>query len=113
MTRDDVERGMVIAKPGSITPHTRFMSEVVRAEEGRRRAAQGILQRLPPAVLHPHDGCDRQHQAAGRGRNGNAWRQREPGSELIVPVALEQGSKFAIREGGLTVGAGVITKIIE
>jgi small GTP-binding protein len=52
----------------------------VRAEEGRRGPAQGVLQRVPAAVLHPDDGRDREHQAAGRGRDGDAWRQREPGS---------------------------------
>ena len=78
--RTDVERGMVIAKPKSITPHKRFMSEVYVLKQRRRRPAQGLLHRVPAAVLHPHDGCDRQHQAAGRGRDGDAGRQREPGS---------------------------------
>jgi translation elongation factor EF-Tu-like GTPase len=88
------------------------MSAGVRIEERRRRAAQAILQWIPAAVLHPHDG-----------RNGNmklpeGVEMVMPGDdvnlecELIIPVALEQGSKFAIREGGLTVGAGVITKIL-
>ena len=70
--RTDVERGQVVAKPGSITPHKKFMAQGVRAEEGRRRAAQGLLQRLPTAVLHPHDGCDRQRDTARRCGNGHA-----------------------------------------
>ena len=70
--RTDVERGMVVAKPKSITPHKRFMSEVYVLKQGRRRAAQGVLHRVPAAVLHPDDGCDREHQAAGRGGDGDA-----------------------------------------
>ena len=60
--RTDVERGQVVAKPGAITPHTKFLTRSVRAEEGRGWAAQGILQRLSAAVLHPHDGCDRRRR---------------------------------------------------
>ncbi len=110
--RTDVERGMVVAKVASITPHTKFMSEVyvlTRDEGGRHKAffngyrpqfyirtmdVTGIL-KLPEGV-----------EMVMPGDNVNLE------VELIVPVALEQGSKFAIREGGLTVGAGVITKII-
>ena len=110
--RTDVERGMVIAKPGSITPHTKFMAEVyvLKKEEGGRHKpffpgyrpqfyirtmdVTGMIT-LPEGVemVMPGDNVNMQ-------------------VELIVPVALEQGSKFAIREGGLTVGAGVITKIL-
>ena len=57
--RTDVERGMVVAKPKSITPHKQVHERSVRAAQGRRRAAQGILHWLSAAVLHPHDGCDR------------------------------------------------------
>ncbi len=112
--RTDVERGLVIAKPGSITPHKKFLSASVRAEEGRRWTTQGILHRIPSAVLYQHHGRHRQHQVYPKGSRWSC-----PGDninlevELIVPVALEQGSKFAIREGGLTVGAGVITKILD
>ena len=76
--RTDVERGQVLAKPGSITPHKKFMSAGVRAEEGRRRAAQGVLHGLPAAVLHPDDGRDGRHHAAGGGGDGDAGRRREP-----------------------------------
>jgi elongation factor Tu len=111
--RTDVERGMVVAKPGSITPHTQFTARVyvLRREEGGRHKpffpgyrpqfyirtmdVTGSIT-LPEGVemVMPGDNIDME-------------------VELIVPVALEQGSKFAIREGGLTVGAGVITKITK
>ena len=67
--REDVERGQVLAKPGSITPHTTFESAGVRAEEGRGRAAHAVLQRVPAAVLHPDDGRD-----GGGGAAGAGWR---------------------------------------
>ena len=111
--RTDVERGMVIAAPKSITPHTKFEAEVyvLKREEGGRHKpffsgyrpqfyirtmdVTGTIE-LPPNV-----------EMVMPGDNVNMK------VELIIPVALEQGSQFAIREGGLTVGAGVITKIIE
>jgi len=101
--RDEVERGMVVAKPGSITPHTRFMSEVyvLRKDEGGRHKAfftgyrpQFYIRTMDVEMVMPGDNVNLE-------------------VELIVPVALEQGSQFAIREGGLTVGAGVITEILE
>ena len=111
--RDEVERGMVIAKPGSITPHTKVKAEVyvLKADEGGRHKpfftgyrpqfyiktidVTGAIQ-LPEGVemVMPGDNVNMQ-------------------VELIVPVALEEGGDFAIREGGLTVGAGVVTEIIE
>jgi elongation factor Tu len=113
INRDDVERGMVIAKPGSITPHTKFMSEVVvlRREEGGRHKAFFNGYR-PQFYIRTMD-------VTGNIKLPEGVEMVMPGDnvnlevELIVPVALEQGSKFAIREGGLTVGAGVITKILE
>ena len=57
--RTDLERGQVLAKPGSITPHTEFEARGVRAEQGRRRPAHAVLHRLPPAVLLPHHRRDR------------------------------------------------------
>jgi len=110
--RSDVERGMVVAKPGSITPHTRFMSEVyvLKKEEGGRHKAFFNGYR-PQFYIRTMDVTGNIKLPAGvemvmPGDNVNLE------VELIVPVALEQGSKFAIREGGLTVGAGVITKIL-
>jgi elongation factor Tu len=111
--RADVERGQVIAKPGSITPHKKFMSEVyvLKREEGGRHKAFFTGYR-PQFYIRTMD------------VTGNITLPKDvemvmPGDnvnlevELIIPVALEQGSKFAIREGGLTVGAGVITKILD
>ena len=109
--RADVERGQVIAKPGSITPHKKFMSEVyvLKKEEGGRHKAffngyrpQFYIRTMDVtgAITLPKD-----VEMVMPGDNVNLE------VELIIPVALEQGSKFAIREGGLTVGAGVITKI--
>jgi len=111
--REDVERGMVVAKPGSITPHTKFMSEVyvLRREEGGRHKAFFSGYR-PQFYIRTMD-------VTGSIKMPEGVEMVMPGDnvnlevELIVPVALEQGSKFAIREGGLTVGAGVITKIIK
>jgi elongation factor Tu len=111
--REEVERGMVVAKPGSITPHTRFLSEVyvLKKEEGGRHKAFFSGYR-PQFYIRTMD-------VTGTIKLPEGVEMVMPGDnvnlevELIVPVALEQGSKFAIREGGLTVGAGVITKILE
>ena len=84
----------------------------VRVEEGRGRPSHAVLQGLPAPVLHPHDGRHRQRHAAGGRRDGHAWRQHQPRGRADRPRALEAGSRFAIREGGRTVGAGVITKIL-
>ncbi len=107
--RTEVERGMVIAKPGSITPHTKFMGEVyvLRKDEGGRHKAFFSGYR-PQFFIRTMD-------VTGTVTLPEGVEMVMPGDnvnlevELIVPVALEQGSKFAIREGGLTVGAGVIT----
>jgi elongation factor Tu len=111
--RDEVERGMVLAKPGSITPHTKFMSEVyvLRKDEGGRHKAFFPGYR-PQFYIRTLD-------VTGEVVLPEGVEMVMPGDNvnlevtLITPVALEQGSKFAIREGGLTVGAGVITKILE
>jgi elongation factor Tu len=111
--RADIERGQVLAKPGSITPHRKFLAEVyvLKKEEGGRHKAFFSGYR-PQFYIRTMDVTGDITLPAGvemvmPGDNVNLT------VELIVPVALEQGSKFAIREGGLTVGAGVITKIIE
>ena len=111
--RTDVERGQVVAKPNSITPHKRFMSEVyvLRKDEGGRHKAFFTGYR-PQFFIRTMD-------VTGNITLPKGVEMVMPGDnvnlevELIVPVALEQGSKFAIREGGLTVGAGVITKILD
>jgi elongation factor Tu len=111
--RDDVERGMVIAKPGSITPHTKFLGEVyvLTKEEGGRHKPFFTGYR-PQFYIRTMD-------VTGMIELPEGVEMVMPGDnvnltvELITPVALEKGSKFAIREGGLTVGAGVITEILE
>ncbi len=111
--RDEVERGMVLTKPGSITPHTKFKAQiyVLTKEEGGRHTpfftgyrpqffvrttdVTGVI-KLPEGVemIMPGDNVEIE-------------------IELIAPIASEEGTRFAIREGGKTVGAGVITKILE
>ena len=111
--REDVERGQVIAKPGSITPHKKYLAQVyvLKKEEGGRHKAFFNGYR-PQFYIRTMD-------VTGNITLPEGVEMVMPGDdvnltvELIVPVALEQGSKFAIREGGLTVGAGVVTKIIE
>jgi elongation factor Tu len=111
--REEVERGMVVAKPGSITPHTKFAGEVyilTREESGRHSAF--FTGYRPQFFIRTMD-------VTGTVTLPEGTEMVLPGDrvtmevELIVPVALENGSQFAIREGGLTVGAGVISKIIE
>ncbi|MEI2607801.1 MAG: elongation factor Tu [Candidatus Promineifilaceae bacterium] len=110
--REDVERGMVLAKPGSITPHTEFECNVyvLRKEEGGRHKAFFPGYR-PQFYIRTLD-------VTGEITLPEGVEMVMPGDnvkmkvKLIVPVALEDGSRFAIREGGLTVGAGVITKIL-
>jgi elongation factor Tu len=111
--RTDVERGMVIAAPGSITPHHKFLSEVyvLTKEEGGRHKAFFTGYR-PQFYIRTMD-------VTGNITLPDGVEMVMPGDsvnltvELISNVALEKGSKFAIREGGLTVGAGVITEILE
>jgi elongation factor Tu len=111
--RTDVERGQVIAKPKSITPHKKFLAQVyvLKKDEGGRHKAFFSGYR-PQFYIRTMD-------VTGSITLPEGVEMVMPGDdvnltvELIVPVALEQGSKFAIREGGLTVGAGVVTKIIE
>jgi len=111
--RDDVARGMVLAKPGSITPHTTFYAEVyvLRKDEGGRHKPFFTGYR-PQFYIETMD-------VTGEIQLPEGVEMVMPGDsvnmvvKLIVPVALEQGSNFAIREGGLTVGAGVLTEIIE
>ncbi len=111
--KDEVERGMVLAKPGSITPHTKFKAEVyvLTKEEGGRHTpffkgyrpqfyfrttdVTGVVQ-LPEGV-----------EMVMPGDNINLT------VELIAPIAMEKELRFAIREGGRTVGAGVVTEVLE
>ena len=113
IARDEVERGQVLAKPGTVTPHTKFKASVyvLSKEEGGRHTpffsnyrpqfyfrttdVTGVIE-LPEGVemVMPGDNVDMT-------------------VELIAPVALENGTKFSIREGGRTVGAGVVTEIVK
>ena len=83
--REDVERGQVLAKPGSITPHTRFAAEayILTKEEGR--APHAVLLELPAAILLPHHGRDRPGSPAGGHRDGDAGRQHLDGSRADRP----------------------------
>jgi elongation factor Tu len=110
--REDVERGQVLAKPGSITPHTKFEAEVyvLSKEEGGRHTPFFNGYR-PQFYIRTTD-------VTGSTNLPDGVEMVMPGdnvkmtAELIMPVALEEGVRFAIREGGRTVGAGVITKIL-
>jgi len=111
--RDEVERGQVLAKPKSITPHRKFMSEVyvLHQDEGGRHKPFFSGYR-PQFYIRTMD-------VTGTITLPEGVEMVMPGDnvnlmvELITPVALERGSEFAIREGGLTVGAGRITEILE
>ncbi len=111
--RKDIERGMVIAKPGSIKPHTKFDSEVyVLSKEEGGRHTPFVTGYRPQFYFRTTDVTGQLNLPAG-------VEMVMPGDnitmtvELIQPVAMEQGSKFAIREGGRTVGAGAISKVYE
>ncbi len=111
--KEDVERGMVIAKPGSITPHTKFKGEVyvLSKEEGGRHTP--FFKGYRPQFYF------RTTDVTGVTEMPEGTEMVMPGDniglviQLITPVALEKGLRFAIREGGHTVGAGTITEILE
>jgi elongation factor Tu len=113
VNRDDVERGQVVAAPGSIMPHTKFESEVyiLNHDEGGRHTPFFNGYR-PQFYFRTTDVTGISYLPEGvemvmPGDNVNLV------GELIVPIAMEEGLRFAIREGGHTVGAGVVTKVIE
>jgi len=111
--KEEVERGQVLAKPGSITPHTKFKAEVyiLSKDEGGRhtpffngyRPQFYIRTTDVTGTLHLPEGVEMVMPGDNTAISG----------ELMVPVAIEKGSRFAIREGGRTVGAGTITEIVE
>ena len=111
--KDDIERGQVLAKPGSITPHTEFKAEVLllKKEEGGRHTP--IFSGYRPQVFI------RTTDVTGDIALPEGTEMVMPGDntnvviKLIKPVAMQPGQRFAIREGGLTVGAGAITEIIK
>jgi elongation factor Tu len=111
--REDVERGQVVAKPGSITPHTKFKGEVyvLKKEEGGRHTPFFTGYR-PQFYFRTTD-------VTGTATLPSGVEMVMPGDnvtlnvELITPIAMDKGLRFAIREGGRTVGAGTVTEIIE
>jgi elongation factor Tu len=111
--RKDIERGQVIAKPGSITPHTKFKAEayVLTKEEGGRHTPFFSGYR-PQFYFRTTDVTGVAHLPEG-------VEMVMPGDnvqmsiELIAPIAMEKGLRFAIREGGRTVGAGTVSEVIE
>jgi elongation factor Tu len=111
--REEIERGQVLCKPGSITPHTKFTAEayILSKEEGGRHTPFFTNYR-PQFYFRTTDVTGIIHLKEGvemimPGDNA------ELNVELITPIAMDQGLRFAIREGGRTVGAGVVAKIIE
>jgi elongation factor Tu len=114
----DIQRGMVIAKPGSITPHTQFESEVyvLKKEEGGRHTPffSGYRPQFYVRTTDVTGTID-----AFTADDGSTAEMVMPGDrikmtvKLICPVAIEQGMRFAIREGGRTIGAGVVSKILK
>ncbi len=111
--REDVERGQVLAKPGSITPHTKFTAEiyVLSKDEGGRHTP--FFQGYRPQFYF------RTTDVTGAIELPEGTEMVMPGDNvsvtvtLIAPIAMEEGLRFAIREGGRTVGAGVVAKVIE
>lgn len=113
MKREDIERGQVLAKPGSITPHTKFKAEayILTKEEGGRHTPFFNGYR-PQFYFRTTDVTGVVDLPAGT-------EMVMPGDNvavtinLITPIAMDEGLRFAIREGGRTVGAGVVSSIIE
>lgn len=111
--KDSIERGQVLAKPGSVTPHTKFVGKtyILQKEEGGRHTP--FFKGYRPQYYF------RTTDVTGVSELPEGVEMVMPGDEvemtikLITPIAMEQGLRFAIREGGRTVGAGVITEIIE
>jgi elongation factor Tu len=111
--REDVERGQVLCKPGSITPHTKFLAEayILTKEEGGRHTPFFTNYR-PQFYFRTTDvtGIVQLKEGVEMIMPGD---NAELNVELITPIAMDQGLRFAIREGGRTVGAGVVAKIVE
>jgi elongation factor Tu len=111
--REEIERGQVLCKPGSITPHTKYKAEVyvLKKEEGGRHTPFFTGYR-PQFYFRTTD-------VTGVAKLPEGVEMVMPGDnvqmdiELIQPIAMDQGLRFAIREGGRTVGSGVVTEIIE
>ena len=113
IAKEEIERGMVLAKSGTITPHTHYMAEVyvLTKEEGGRHTP--FFNGYRPQFYF------RTTDVTGSVKLPEGTEMVMPGDniqmeiELITPIAMDEGLRFAIREGGRTVGAGVVTKIIK
>ena len=111
--REDVERGQVLCKPGSITPHTKFVAEAyILTKEAGGRHTPFFTNYRPQFYFRTTDvtGIIRLKEGVEMIMPGD---NAELDVELITPIAMDQGLRFAIREGGRTVGAGVVSKIVE
>ena len=110
--REDIERGQVLAKPGSITPHTHFMAEVyvLTKEEGGRHTP--FFTGYRPQFFFRTTDVTGTAKLLGGAEMCMPGDNIEMEIELITPIAMEKELRFAIREGGRTVGAGVVIKII-
>jgi elongation factor Tu len=115
--KDEIQRGMVLAKPGSMTPHTKFESQVyvLKKEEGGRHTAFFPGYR-PQFYVRTTDVTGKVESF--KADDGSDTKMVIPGDrvrmvvELIQPIAIEKGMRFAIREGGRTVGAGLVSEIL-
>lgn len=111
--REDVERGQVLCKPGSIKPHTKFQGRGLHPDQGRGRASYAVLHQLPSAVYF------RTTDVTGVVTLPEGTEMVMPGDNiamevtLIAPIAMEEKLRFAIREGGRTVGAGVVAQVMD
>ncbi len=111
--KEDVQRGQVLVKPGSITPHTKFRGEVyiLSKEEGGRHTPffSGYRPQFYVRTTDVTGSCELPEGTEMVMPGDNV----EMTVELVAPIALEKGTKFAIREGGRTVGAGVVAEVLE
>ena len=111
--KDEVERGQVLCKPGSITPHTNFQAQVYVLTQGEGGRHKPFFNNYRPQFYF------RTTDVTGHITLPEGTEMIMPGDnttmtvELIQPIAMDEGLRFAIREGGRTVGAGVVTKILE
>jgi elongation factor Tu len=111
--REEIERGQVLAKPGSITPHTKFDAEVyvLKKEEGGRHTP--FFKGYRPQFYFRTTDVTGECELPGGAEMVMPGDNTNLKVTLIAPIAMEEGLRFAIREGGRTVGAGVVTKVIE
>ena len=111
--RTDVERGQVLSRPGSITPHTRFAAEayILKKEEGGRHTP--FLSNYRPQFYFRTTDVTGVVSLLGGAEMAMPGDNLQMEVELIAPIAMDEGLRFAIREGGRTVGAGVVTKVVK